>query len=72
MRMRLTKGLERGDRWEEGQRIVTDGIKDDKGSESGNKRSIFSSGFLNNQAILLYDILQCCGSGSGIRDPVPL
>ncbi len=31
MRMRLTKGLERGDRWEEGQRMVTDGIKDDKG-----------------------------------------
>jgi hypothetical protein len=28
MRMRLTKGLERGDRWEEGQRMVTDGIKD--------------------------------------------
>jgi hypothetical protein len=22
---------ERGDRWEEGQRMVTDGIKDDKG-----------------------------------------
>ncbi len=44
MRMRLVKGLERGDRCdhrvEEGQELVTDGIKDDKRvRKQGKKRN---------------------------------
>ncbi len=51
MRMRLTKGLERGDRLEEGQRMIKGWDKDEKGSESRKKDKFF---FIS--PIRLYDL----------------